>query len=76
MTEVLFVLTVIYVAYVLYVIINDNKAIAKSITPTAEPEKQVSPEQASVEAVLKKKHQKHSKPQYQKPLNQLTLKNQ
>jgi hypothetical protein len=47
MTEVLFVLTVIYVAYVLYVIINDNKAIAKSITPTAEPEKQVSPVQDS-----------------------------
>ena len=41
MTEVLFILTVIFVAYVLCAVINDNKVIIKPTIPAAEPEKQV-----------------------------------
>jgi hypothetical protein len=57
MTEVLFVLTVIYVAYVLYTVFNDRKkTIVKSITPAAEPEKQVSAVQrSSVEPIPEQK---------------------
>jgi hypothetical protein len=39
MTEVLFILTVIFVAYVLCVVVNDKKVVVKS--PEAKPEKQV-----------------------------------
>jgi hypothetical protein len=41
MTEVLFILTVIFVAYVLYVVINDKKIVVKSTMPEAESEKKV-----------------------------------
>jgi len=41
MTEVLFILTVIFVAYVLYVVVTDNKVIVKPAIPEANPEKQV-----------------------------------
>jgi hypothetical protein len=41
MTEVLFILTVIFVAYVLYVVVTDNKVIVKPAIPEAKPEKQV-----------------------------------
>ncbi|MDP1666482.1 MAG: hypothetical protein Q8L79_15340 [Methylobacter sp.] len=40
MTEGLFILTTIFVAYVVYVIIGEQKATAKSKTPTAKPETQ------------------------------------
>ena len=59
MTEVLFVLTVIYVAYVLYVVNSNKKAIVKSIMPVAEPEKQaLSVEQSLIEPVPKKEPKK------------------
>lgn len=59
MTEVLFVLTVIYVAYVLYVVNSNKKAIVNSITPVAEPEKQaVSVEQSPIEPIPKKESAK------------------
>jgi len=55
MTEGLFVLIVIYVAYVFYVVLNDKKTIAKFITPTTEPKKQVvSVEYSSPESALPK----------------------
>ena len=54
MTEVLFVLTVIFVAYVVYVVLNENKATPKS---TVLKEKPVAPkvvaEQPKPEAVAK-----------------------
>jgi hypothetical protein len=40
MTEMLFILTVIFVAYVVYVVVNDHKATSKSTIPTAKPEPQ------------------------------------
>lgn len=38
MTEVLFILTVIFVAYVVYVVVNENKAASKSAEPKVNPE--------------------------------------
>jgi len=38
MTEVLFILTVIFVAYVVYVAVNEHKAMPKSAVPKAKPE--------------------------------------
>jgi hypothetical protein len=40
MTELLFILTVIFVAYVVYVVVNDHKATSKSTIPTVKPEAQ------------------------------------
>ena len=40
MTEMLFILTVIFVAYVVYVVVNDHKATSKSTIPKAKPEVQ------------------------------------
>lgn len=41
MTEILFVLTVIFVAYVVYVVINEKKPLGKSTTSTVETEEPV-----------------------------------
>lgn len=40
MTEGLFILTTIFVAYVVYVVVNDQRATAKTTMPQAKPEKQ------------------------------------
>lgn len=75
MTEVLFVLTVIYVAYVLYVVNSNKKAIVKSITPAAEPEKQaVSAEQSPIEPVPKKEPAKTVNTEIAKPVKSTTTK--
>ncbi|MSP27295.1 MAG: hypothetical protein EXR80_02305 [Methylococcales bacterium] len=77
MTEVLFVLTVIYVAYVLYVVNTNKKAIVKSITPVpaAEPEKQaVSVEQLPIEPVPKKKPAKTLNTEIPKSVKSTTTK--
>ncbi|MDD5580498.1 MAG: hypothetical protein PHY16_14620 [Methylobacter sp.] len=39
MTEGVFILTTIFVAYVVYVLINEGKANAKSVTPAIKPDK-------------------------------------
>jgi len=54
MTEVLFILTVIFVAYVVYVAVNEHKATPKPTVPKAKPEapKEVV-EQPMPEAVVK-----------------------
>ena len=54
MTEVLFILTVIFVAYVVYVVLNENKATPKSSEIKAKPvtPKEVA-EQPKPEAVVK-----------------------
>ena len=54
MTEVLFVLTIIFVAYVIYVLVNEHKATPKSAVPIAKPEapKEVA-KQPMTEAVVK-----------------------
>jgi hypothetical protein len=41
MTEVLFILTTIFVAYVIYVVVNEQKAASKPQVPQAKPEKPV-----------------------------------
>jgi hypothetical protein len=75
MTEVLFVLTVIYVAYVLYVVNSNKKAIVKSITPATEPEKPaVSVEQSPIEPVPKKKPAKTLNTEIPKPVKSTTTK--
>jgi hypothetical protein len=75
MTEVLFVLTVIYVAYVLYVVNSNKKAIVKSITPAAEPEKQaVSVEQSLIEPVPKKEPAKTLNTDIPKPVKSTSTK--
>lgn len=75
MTEVLFVLTVIYVAYVLYVVNNDKKTIVKSITPAAEPEKQAaSVERSPIQAVPKKEPAKTLNTEIAKPVKSTTTK--
>lgn len=75
MTEVLFVLTVIYVAYVLYVVNSNKKAIVKSIMPVAEPEKQaLSVEQSLIEPVPKKEPQKTLNTEIPKPVKSTTTK--
>lgn len=40
MTEGLFILTTIFVAYVVYVVVNDQRATAKTAMPQVKPEKQ------------------------------------
>jgi hypothetical protein len=54
MTEVLFILTVIFVAYVVYVVVNEHKATPKSTMPKTKTEapKEVA-EQPMPEAVVK-----------------------
>jgi hypothetical protein len=75
MTEVLFVLTVIYVAYVLYVVNSNKKAMVKSITPAAEPEKPaVSVEQSPIEPVPKKEPAKTLNTEIPKPVKSTTTK--
>jgi len=41
MTEVLFILTTIFVAYVIYVVVSEQKATSKPQVPQAKPEKPV-----------------------------------
>jgi len=75
MTEILFVLTVIYVAYILYIVGGDKKAIAKSVTPVEEPEKQVvSVQLAAIEQVPKKEPAKPLKTDTAKPIKSTTTK--
>ncbi|MFA6163746.1 MAG: hypothetical protein WC685_09995 [Methylobacter sp.] len=55
MTEVLFILTTIFVAYVAYALVSEQKAAAKTQAPTAQPEKKVvAEEQAKPKAVATK----------------------
>ena len=55
MTEVLFILTTIFVAYVAYALVSEQKAAAKTKAPTAQPEKKVvAEEQAKPKAVATK----------------------
>jgi len=75
MTEILFVLTVIYVAYILYIVSGDKKAIAKSITPVEEPEKQgVSVQLAAIEPIPKKEPAKSPKTNTAKPVKSTSTK--
>lgn len=53
MTEMLFVLTTIFVAYVVYVIINDQKTLAKPIEQDTQSEKKIVKEQAKAEVLAK-----------------------
>ena len=55
MTEVLFILTTIFVAYVAYALVSEQKAAAKTKAPIAQPEKKVvAEEQAKPKAVATK----------------------
>ena len=55
MTEVLFILTTIFVAYVAYALVSEQKAAAKTKAPIAPPEKKVvAEEQAKPKAVATK----------------------
>ncbi|MDD5411085.1 MAG: hypothetical protein PHF31_06675 [Methylobacter sp.] len=55
MTEVLFILTTIFVAYVAYALVSEQKAAAKTQAPIAQPEKKVvAEEQAKPKAVATK----------------------
>ena len=55
MTEVLFILTVIFVAYVVYVAVGEQKATVKSQEPEAQPEAPKLPvEQPKHEVIAKK----------------------
>ena len=57
MTEIFFVLTVVFIAYVFCALVGDKKAAAQSATPTIEPEKSaplpepIKPEPIKKEAV-------------------------
>ena len=62
MTEVLFVLTVIFVAYVFYVVAHEKKTTIKSIMPVTEPEKPTIPqESASTNTISEKEQPKTTK---------------
>jgi hypothetical protein len=74
MTEILFVLTVIYVAYILYIVGGDKKAIAKSVTPVEEPEKQVVSVQLAAIEPVPKKPAKPLKTDTAKPVKSTTTK--
>jgi hypothetical protein len=68
MTEGLFILTTIFVAYVVYVLVNERKANAKSVTPTIKPDKQLGPVEPSMPlAVEKPAEDKQKKPETIKP---------
>lgn len=55
MAEALFILTTIFVAYVVYVVVNDQRATAKTTMPQVKPEKQeVAAVQSQPEAAPKK----------------------
>lgn len=54
MTEILFILTVIFVAYVLCVVINDKKVAVKSTIPEAKPEVEVVESPSSIKSVPQK----------------------
>ncbi|CAA9889395.1 conserved hypothetical protein [Candidatus Methylobacter favarea] len=54
MSEGLFILTTIFVAYVVYVMVNERKANAKSITPTVRPDQQLGPVEPSMPLAVEK----------------------
>jgi hypothetical protein len=54
MTEGLFILTTIFVAYIVYVLVNEHKATAKSVTPAIKPDNQLGPEEQSLPLVVEK----------------------
>lgn len=73
MIEGLFILTTIFVAYVVYVLVNECKATAKSVTPAIKPDKQLGPMEQSMHLVLEKPaankpvEDKQKKPEIIKP---------
>lgn len=56
MTEVLFILTTIFVAYVVYVVVNETKSAAKAVVPEEMPEERqaIVVEQPKPQAIAKK----------------------
>lgn len=62
MTEGLFILTTIFVAYVVYVMIGEQKAIAKPPIPVAKPEVQAATEQPKPQVIVAKEEPAASKP--------------
>jgi hypothetical protein len=73
MTEGLFILTTIFVAYVVYVLVNERRATAKSVTPAIKPDKQLGPVEQSMPLVVEKPaankpvKDKQNKPEIIKP---------